>query len=107
MSTHLDEITVQAEIFGPITIPEARYIEKDEIFTLPRWAAERLEEMGVVKMYGGPSEDKAVRPLRANKEARALAAELEIDLALIEGTGKGGYVTKTDVKKYAKGLGLL
>jgi hypothetical protein len=77
-----------------------------EVYDLPEKTVNLLVEHGDVRMYGGPSEDKAAGPPTANKNAIKLASDLGIDLAEVEPTGKGGRITKTDVKKFAKAAGL-
>ena len=46
---------------------------------------------------GEPEEE----PVEASRAAIKLAEKLEIDLSLVEGTGKGGNITKGNVARYA------
>jgi len=43
---------------------------------------------------------KEIKGLKATPQARLLAKQCDISLALVEGTGKGGYITKADVENY-------
>jgi 2-oxoisovalerate dehydrogenase E2 component (dihydrolipoyl transacylase) len=43
-------------------------------------------------------------PLLALPAVRALARKLDVDLNLVQGTGAGGTITRTDVERAAKGL---
>lgn len=108
MSKHLEELEVIALRDTSITIPSPEVIRTGDIRRFPRWVAEKLIEAGDFRLYRksapGASEDKAIRKITANKGAKQLAAENGIDLALIEPTGAGGRITKTDVKKYIKSL---
>ena len=79
-----------------------------DILELPEPLAEKLVELGDVRLYGkaapGGSEDKAMRPVVANKNAKKVAKKLGVDLSLVEGTGQGGRITKADVKKFAESV---
>lgn len=102
-------ITVIATRNTPIAYGP-QVIQIGDILELPEVVAEKLIAFGDVREYGGKSapggsEDKAVRPIKANKGARALARERGVSLGLVEGTGQGGRITKTDVKKYLKSMG--
>lgn len=89
-----------------------QHIRIGDILEVPEKVAATLIAAGDVREYGGKSmpggsEDKALRPIKANKQARALAKKKGLDLSLVEGTGQGGRITRTDVKKYLKSVELL
>lgn len=86
-----------------------QHIRIGDILEVPEKVAAKLISFGDVREYGGKSapggsEDKALRPVKANKQARKLAKEKGLDLSLVEGTGQDGRITKTDVKKYLKSM---
>ena len=99
-------VTVISERNTPI---HDRTIHVGDILELPEPLAEKLIELGDVRLYGkaapGASEDKALLPAKANKDAKRLANKLGVDLGLVEGTGQGGRITKKDVEKFAESIG--
>ena len=102
-------ITVIATRNTPIAYGP-QVIQIGDILELPKTVAGKLIALGDVREYGGKSapggsEDKALRPVKANKQARELARKSGLNLSLVEGTGKDGRITKTDVKKYLKSMG--
>ena len=99
-------VTVIALRDTAITKPEPTRIYKDELYQLPEEWAEYFAELGDVRLYSPKVENKMILPIVANKNAVALAEELEIELSLIEGTGNNGRITKGDVEKYAEAIGL-
>lgn len=76
-----------------------------EIYELPERTVNRLLELGDVRMYSGSSENKAVGPPKINKNAAKFAAENEINISNVEGSGKGGRITLKDVKAFAEAIG--
>ena len=99
-------VTVISERNTPI---HDQTVHVGDIIELPEPLAEKLVELGDVRMYGkaapGSSEDKALHPVTANKDAKRLADKLGVDLGLVEGTGQGGRITRKDVVKFAKSIG--
>jgi len=99
-------VTVISERNTPI---HDQTVHVGDILELPEPLAEKLIELGDVRMYGkaapGASEDKALRPAKANKDAKRLADKLGVDLGLVEGTGQGNRITKNDVKRFAESVG--
>ena len=71
-----------------------------QTYDLPERTVARLLEVGDVRMYGGSSENKAAGPPTINKNAAKFAAEHEVDASEVEGSGKGGRITLTDVKGF-------
>ena len=99
-------VTVIARRDTAITKPEPIRIYKGELYQLPEeWAEHYIEYMDV-RLYSPKVENKMILPIVANKNAMALAEELGIELSLVEGTGNNGRITKGDVEKYAKAVGL-
>ena len=99
-------VTVISERNTPI---HDQTVHVGDIIELPEPLAEKLVELGDVRMYGkaapGGSEDKALHPVTANKDAKRMAKKLGIDLGLVEGTGQGGRITRKDVVKFAESIG--
>jgi len=77
-----------------------------QVYEVSPVMAEILLQTGDARLYGGPTENRELVPIRANKDAHALASKLGIDLSEVEPTGKGDRVTLADVKKVAKARGL-
>lgn len=71
-----------------------------EVYELPEATVGKLVDLGDVRMYGGPSENKAAGPPTINKNAAEFATEHKIDVSEVEGTGKGGRITLTNVKRF-------
>jgi pyruvate dehydrogenase E2 component (dihydrolipoamide acetyltransferase) len=64
--------------------------------------APRKQDAGtVVGSLGEDKEIEIVRPVLATPAVRALAKELDVDLAQVKSTGPGGRVTKEDVERAA------
>ena len=64
--------------------------------------APRKQDAGtVVGSLGEDKEIEIVRPVLATPAVRALAKELDVDLAQVNSTGPGGRVTKEDVERAA------
>lgn len=99
-------VTVIALRDTAITRPEPIRLHKDDLYQLPEEWARYFADLGDVRLYSPKVENKMVLPIAANKNAMKLAEELDIDLSLVEGTGQKGRITKKDVKKYAKAVGL-
>jgi pyruvate dehydrogenase E2 component (dihydrolipoamide acetyltransferase) len=55
----------------------------------------------VVGSLGGDDEVEIVRPVLATPAVRALAKQMDIDLALVKGSGPGGRLIKEDVERAA------
>ncbi len=104
-----EKVTVIALRDVAITKPEPIRLHKDELHQLPISWARHYSEMGDVRLYAPTAENKMelpIREIKVNKNAAKLAKKLEIDIAFVEGTGQGGRITKKDVEKYAKAVGL-
>src|SRR5919109_1294323 len=65
--------------------------------------AQKGDSGTVVGSLGGDEVVEVVRPVQAMPAVRALAKQMQIDLASVKGTGPGGRITKEDVEKAAKG----
>lgn len=104
-----EKVTVIALRDIVVTRPEPIRLHKDDLYQLPKAWAEYYVELGDVRLYAPVAENKMELPSRevkANFYALQLAEELGIDLSLVEGTGQDGRITKGDVEKYAKAVGL-
>jgi pyruvate/2-oxoglutarate dehydrogenase complex dihydrolipoamide acyltransferase (E2) component len=67
-----------------------------------RWVQEGTNSAGdpvYVRAHG----ERYYEDIETTGAAAELAAELGVDLSTVEGTGKGGRITKTDVEKAASG----
>ncbi|HEX2227057.1 MAG TPA: dihydrolipoamide acetyltransferase family protein [Candidatus Binatia bacterium] len=69
--------------------------------TTPGAAASRKDSGTVVGSLGEEQEVEIARPVLATPAVRALAKELNVDLAHVTSTGPGGRVTKEDVERAA------
>jgi pyruvate dehydrogenase E2 component (dihydrolipoamide acetyltransferase) len=77
---------------------------QDDLGT-PRTEASPKQDSGtVVGSLGEDKEIEIVRPVLATPAVRALAKELNVDLAQVQSTGPGGRVTKEDVERAAAKL---
>ena len=63
--------------------------------------AEKKDSGTVVGTLGDNEVVEVVRPVQATPAVRALAKQMQIDLASVKGTGPGGRITKEDVETVA------
>jgi len=63
--------------------------------------AEKKDSSTVVGTLGDNEVVEVVRPVQATPAVRALAKQMQIDLASVKGTGPGGRITKEDVETAA------
>jgi pyruvate dehydrogenase E2 component (dihydrolipoamide acetyltransferase) len=70
----------------------------DEQAPAPDGAAKK-DAGTVVGSLGEEEEIEVVRPVMATPAVRALAKDLNVDLAVLKGTGPGGRITKEDVER--------
>ena len=63
--------------------------------------AEKKDSGTVVGTLGDNEVVEVVRPVQATPTVRALAKQMQIDLASVKGTGPGGRITKEDVETVA------
>ena len=63
--------------------------------------AEKRDSGTVVGTLGDNEVVEVVRPVQATPAVRALAKQMQIDLASVKGTGPGGRITKEDVETVA------
>ena len=63
--------------------------------------AEKKDSGTVVGTLGDNEVVEVVRPVQATPAVRALAKQIQIDLASVKGTGPGGRITKEDVETVA------
>lgn len=61
--------------------------------------SEKKDSGSVVGSLGEDAEVEIVRPILATPAVRALAKQLNLDLAQVKGTGPGGRITKEDVER--------
>ena len=87
----LTEAAAAAAEPAPATSPEAA--------TAPEAATETAPEPAAETTAATPSEAEAGPAAAAAPSARKLAAEVGVDTARVDGTGKGGRVTKADVQR--------
>jgi pyruvate dehydrogenase E2 component (dihydrolipoamide acetyltransferase) len=68
----------------------------------PAPQSERTDSGTVVGSLGEEKEIEIVRPVLATPAVRALAKQMDLDLAQVKGTGPGGRITKEDVQRAAE-----
>ena len=100
LDVETDKVVI--EIFAPadgvlaeILKPEGETVESEEVLG-------RMEEAVDASVPGAAASEEAVEPsagVGVSPSARKLAAELAVDVATVEGSGKGGRVTKEDVRR--------
>ena len=93
----LKEITAQdgATVTGGDTIA---YIEEGEIADAPAETAATASPAAAAKTAAAPADDKTLSPA-----ARKIAAENGIAAADVTGSGKGGRITKADIRQHLAG----
>ncbi|WP_298640722.1 2-oxoglutarate dehydrogenase complex dihydrolipoyllysine-residue succinyltransferase [uncultured Cardiobacterium sp.] len=93
----LKEITAQdgATVTGGDTIA---YIEEGEIADAPAETAATAAPAAAAKTAAAPADDKTLSPA-----ARKIAAENGIAAADVTGSGKGGRITKADIRQHLAG----
>jgi len=73
-----------------------------DVIDFPNWYAEIIVESGLAVVYVEPAEAQSAQPVNATSAAFNLAAELDIDLETLTGSGTGGRITAGDVRKAAQ-----
>ena len=73
-----------------------------DVVDYPDWYAESIVEEGLAMAYAEPPETQVAQPINATGAAFKLAAELDVDLETLTGSGTGGRITTGDVRKAAQ-----